>query len=398
MLGEFLTNFKDEAIDLLRNKKNLVNLLILGVLVLGLPIGIKIIQEQQILRSRAAGDPIVFKGANVAFRNNEWVALKPQISLELLSPFETAAGAASSSNTSSNTSSSSPSPSPSTSTTGSTGAGCSGNTCTDCIINNRSDILPFYKTNGWDTTCSGQGKVVTDWCSKVDSSGCQSLKSGSCASACSTTTFVPVSTSVWQSFADANTFRDFIFQGFGFTTEAKNLITANSTIEVKDLQNACNGGGGWMPGDKKVVLNCTQYEAAIHELSHVWWHAYRLRNPDMAKGLAKDVVRLSNGDGPTAAVSFAKDYVNGIGSWKGMYCTDNGCADPQNIKDSDFDLIEAATNAKINDWEIYAGFASWTMGKYKDGPRALPDYAWKYFEPEFKGLIAEKSYYEGGHP
>lgn len=50
------------------------------------------------------------------------------------------------------------------------------------------------------------------------------------------------------------------------------------------------------------------------------------------------------------------------------------------------------------DWEIYAGLSSWTMGKYKDGPRALPSYMWRYFTPEFTGVVSEKPVYEGGHP
>lgn len=225
-----------------------------------------------------------------------------------------------------------------------------------------------------------------------------SVKPGPSVSPGASPTASPFS-GTWQPFADANTFRDFIFKSFGFTNTAIAYIENNSSMAVKDLKNACGGGGGWMPGDKKVEVNCTQYEAALHELSHVWWHGYRLQNPDMVKGLAKDVVRMANGEGATTeAANFAKGYVNGIGDWKGMYCTDNGCADTKNIQDSDFDLTEAAKNAKIIDWEIYAGLSSWTMGRFKDGTRILPQYMWKYFEPQFKGVITEKPYYEGGHP
>ena len=203
---------------------------------------------------------------------------------------------------------------------------------------------------------------------------------------------------VTPSFTDANTFRDFVLQAFGVTDTAKAFIKNNSTIEIADLKDTCSGGGGsWNPSSKKVLLNCAQYEGGLHELSHVWWHTYRLQNPDKAKSLAKDVVRMADGDGSAAAVEFAKGYVNGIGTWKGMYCTDAGCADPHNIKDSDFDITEAAANAKINDWEIYAGLSSWTMGRYKDGSHALPSYMWQYFSPEFKGVITEKPYYDGGH-
>lgn len=200
------------------------------------------------------------------------------------------------------------------------------------------------------------------------------------------------------SFSSAESFRDFIFSMYGFKEAVQDFIKANSEITVNDLINQCGGGGYWIPVNKMVQLNCTQHEAAVHELSHVWWHTYRLQNPDMVKDLARDVVRLADGDGSQAAVDFAKGYVDGIGTWKGMYCTDVGCADPHNIQDSDFDLTEATTNAKIIDWEIYAGFTSWTMGKFKSGSHALPEYMWKYFEPEFTGSIQLTPYYDGGHP
>lgn len=196
--------------------------------------------------------------------------------------------------------------------------------------------------------------------------------------------------------SDANSYRDYIFTTYGFTDNAQNFIKSNSSIRVKDLSGTC-GGGFWIPWEKTVEINCTQHEATVHELSHAWWHTRRLQNPDDVKGLARDVVRLADGDGSTSAVAFAKGYVYGIGDWKGMYCTRAGCADVKNIKDSDFDLTESTANAKIIDWEIYAGFSSWIMGRFKDGSHALPEYMWKYFEPEFTGSIQITPYYDGGH-
>lgn len=78
-MGEFTDYFKQ--------KKNLLNLLVLGILVLALPLGIDLIRQQQILKSRAAVDPIVFTGANVQQKTDgTWVALQPQIALTLASP------------------------------------------------------------------------------------------------------------------------------------------------------------------------------------------------------------------------------------------------------------------------------------------------------------------------
>jgi|GEM_PF-2330083 len=78
-MGDFLDYFK--------NKKNLANILILGILILALPLGINLIRQQQILKSRAAADPIVFT-QNAVLKNGQWFVVdrtKP-ISLEVTSP------------------------------------------------------------------------------------------------------------------------------------------------------------------------------------------------------------------------------------------------------------------------------------------------------------------------
>lgn len=79
-MGEFLDSFK--------NKKNLISLLVLGILILALPIGINLIRQQQILRSRADVDTIVFTGTNIEKRNGKSIVLDPKqpISLQLTSP------------------------------------------------------------------------------------------------------------------------------------------------------------------------------------------------------------------------------------------------------------------------------------------------------------------------
>lgn len=75
-----------DFLDFFKQKKNLVNLLLLGILVLALPLGVNLIRQQQIIKSRAAVAAITFKGSNVEQKNGSMVALKPQISLELTSP------------------------------------------------------------------------------------------------------------------------------------------------------------------------------------------------------------------------------------------------------------------------------------------------------------------------
>ena len=79
-MGEFLDFFK--------KKKNIISVLILGILILALPLGINLIHQQQIIKSRATADPIVIKSTTDVFQvNGQWVAKKDaKISLEITSP------------------------------------------------------------------------------------------------------------------------------------------------------------------------------------------------------------------------------------------------------------------------------------------------------------------------
>ncbi len=107
-----------EFLDLFRNKKHLISLLLLGILIIALPLGIKLVSQQKIIQSRATNPPIVFKGNNVVQRNGQWIAIKPQISLELTSalgaPASTPVPGASSSPSSSPSLAPSPSSNPNT--------------------------------------------------------------------------------------------------------------------------------------------------------------------------------------------------------------------------------------------------------------------------------------------
>lgn len=73
------------------------------------------------------------------------------------------------------------------------GGACSGSSCTDCILNNRTDILPFYASNGWDTSCSNQVNIVNNWCN-IDPSGCYSISTTTCSSQCGGPAPTPVPT------------------------------------------------------------------------------------------------------------------------------------------------------------------------------------------------------------
>ncbi|MBI2196785.1 hypothetical protein HYU45_04225 [Candidatus Daviesbacteria bacterium] len=89
-----------EFSELFKQKKTLITLLILGILILAVPLGINLIKQQQIFKSRAAGEPIVIQETKDVFQKTkpdgtlEWVARKDaKISIELTSPLGPPKGA-----------------------------------------------------------------------------------------------------------------------------------------------------------------------------------------------------------------------------------------------------------------------------------------------------------------
>lgn len=59
-----------------------------------------------------------------------------------------------------------------------------GNACSACVLQQRPDILPFYRRNGWDTSCGNRNAIVANWCT-IDSNGCAGVKTGAaCHASC----------------------------------------------------------------------------------------------------------------------------------------------------------------------------------------------------------------------
>jgi hypothetical protein len=146
--------------------------------------------------------------------------------------------------------------------------------------------------------------------------------------------------------------RESLFARYPFTEEAKVYLRRHSHIAVRDLHST-SGGGYWDPGRQLVFLNTAQDEAALHEHAHVWWHERRLL-PGQAGSMIDAVVRFSEDGDPRYAQAhkLAYDYVHGIPAqgWAGM-------------------LVER------NDWEMFAGLASGTMGDM----RLLPPYVREFY-------------------
>lgn len=89
-----------EILDYFKNKKNLSNLLIMGILILAVPIGVTLIRQQQILKSRATNPPITFvEKPNVTTKNPDgsWKTTSTTVSLLLSAPYPPASTSAQSS-------------------------------------------------------------------------------------------------------------------------------------------------------------------------------------------------------------------------------------------------------------------------------------------------------------
>jgi hypothetical protein len=146
-----------------------------------------------------------------------------------------------------------------------------------------------------------------------------------------------------------------VMRQYHFTLGAQGWLHSNINLRVDDMSST-RGGGYWMPATRQVHLFTAQHEAAVHELSHAWWHDRRHGREDE---MIEAVVRLSAEKdaryADTAKLAF--DYVHGIPAqnWAGM-------------------LVER------NDWEMFAGLASGTMGDM----RKVPPYVRKLYDGLFE--------------
>lgn len=149
-------------------------------------------------------------------------------------------------------------------------------------------------------------------------------------------------------------FRDEVLARFPYTDEARAWLRTAIAFEVEDLHSV-RGGGFWYPEQAKVFLFTVQYEAAIHELAHAWWHVRRAGNEDAM--FAATQALAHEGDPHYAHMrELAYGYIHGIPAqgWAGM-------------------LVER------NDWEMYAGLASGMMADMRlIPPYVRPLYAGMY--------------------
>jgi hypothetical protein len=149
-------------------------------------------------------------------------------------------------------------------------------------------------------------------------------------------------------------FREEVLTRFPYTDEARQWLSTAIAFEVQDLRST-RGGGYWIPDARKVFLFTAQFEAAIHELAHAWWHYRRAGREDE---MIEATVALAEERDPRYArmAGLAHGYIHGIPeqNWPGM-------------------LVDR------NDWEMYAGLASGMMADMRlIPPYVRPLYAGMY--------------------
>jgi len=146
-----------------------------------------------------------------------------------------------------------------------------------------------------------------------------------------------------------------VMERYGFTPEAARWIRREIPVQVDDASST-GGGGYWIPQQRLVRLFSAQHEAAVHELAHAWWHFRRL---GQEKALMQAVVRAAHEPDPRyrRVRDLAHGYVYGIAAqgWPGL-------------------LVDS------NDWEMFAGLASGTMGDMN----LMPPYLRVFYQGLFR--------------
>lgn len=151
-------------------------------------------------------------------------------------------------------------------------------------------------------------------------------------------------------------YRKDVLTRFPYTEEARQWLSTAINFEVEDLTS--DRGGFWYPETRTVHLFTAQYEAAIHELAHAWWHDRRIGQED---ALIEATIALSKETDRRyeRLQGLAYGYIHGIPeqNWAGM-------------------LVDR------NDWEMYAGMASGMMADM----RLVPPYVRRFYEGMYRLL------------
>lgn len=74
------------------NKKNIITYLTLAIIILAIPVGVKLVQKEQALKSSATGNEITFPDLKKSDAEGNPITESPQVKIKLDSPFGPPAG------------------------------------------------------------------------------------------------------------------------------------------------------------------------------------------------------------------------------------------------------------------------------------------------------------------
>lgn len=195
-----------------------------------------------------------------------------------------------------------------------------------------------------------------------------------------------------------------ILWGYGFTDAAKRVISdIDFIVGPEELTLRGLPLGNFTYDDKWTLVNQT-HEAGLHEMCHRY--AEKAVSPAELASLAWEMAKaVPEATGETRAFLQVQLFGHQIGdpmygggvyghAWPGAL---DGIH-PADITAEDFAGGRPEAGPERGWRHLWVNLASYTMGQYQSGPRALPERLWPYLEGCFSGTILVKPYFSGGRP
>jgi hypothetical protein len=127
-----------------------------------------------------------------------------------------------------------------------------GSSCPTCILENRTDILPFYRSNGWDISRSNWKTIIDNWCG-IDPAGCTAAKLR-CAGMCDNPTQCTGIADAW-----------------GDVPRREDTFFTYSMCRPSDRVLECRRSGDWAVLDSSSGCK-SQPHCSCRGMTDVFWH------------------------------------------------------------------------------------------------------------------------------
>jgi hypothetical protein len=167
-------------------------------------------------------------------------------------------------------------------------------------------------------------------------------------------------------FPTVEAFRQYIFERYGFTPEARRVL-AGTRLEILNMREPAGGGLWFGPRENRIELQGIQDEAAVHEYAHAWADLTGFYDEHEPNGPPwKTWNRAFRADVHRAAVENDREYAR-----IAFLC-------------NEYEFGNAATGFRgmfENDSERFAGLASGSMGDLS----MMPPHLRRWYTGLFQG-------------